>query len=187
MEGHYVVTPKINPEYEWVFDGDSVLAIEKIDGTCVSVIIENGEITQIYNRTERIPFFVKGKRFIIDAILNSFERGYTDLPDGQHFGEVVGPKVGGAHEGKVNPYNLEEHLWIPFETYSREKLAYKSWGKYPKTFDAISDWFRKDIFSLFARRRGIKQFPEGVVFTHPDGRMSKLRRDMFDWFYEGNQ
>ena len=26
-----------------------------------------------------------------------------------------------------------------------------------------------------------KGFVEGVVFTHPDGRMAKLRKDMFDW------
>ena len=25
-------------------------------------------------------------------------------------------------------------------------------------------------------------FVEGVIFTHPDGRMAKLRRDMFEWF-----
>jgi len=25
-------------------------------------------------------------------------------------------------------------------------------------------------------------FVEGIVFTHPDGRMAKLRCDMFDWF-----
>ena len=24
-------------------------------------------------------------------------------------------------------------------------------------------------------------FVEGIVFTHKDGRMTKLRRDMFDW------
>jgi hypothetical protein len=23
---------------------------------------------------------------------------------------------------------------------------------------------------------------EGLVFCHPDGRMAKLRRDMFDWY-----
>jgi len=26
------------------------------------------------------------------------------------------------------------------------------------------------------------RFVEGIVFTHPDGRMAKLRGDMFDWF-----
>ena len=26
------------------------------------------------------------------------------------------------------------------------------------------------------------EFVEGIVFTHPDGRMAKLRKDMFPWF-----
>lgn len=25
-------------------------------------------------------------------------------------------------------------------------------------------------------------FVEGIVFTHPDGRFAKLRKDMFPWF-----
>jgi hypothetical protein len=25
-------------------------------------------------------------------------------------------------------------------------------------------------------------FVEGIVFTHPDGRMAKIRKDMFEWF-----
>lgn len=33
---------------------------------------------------------------------------------------------------------------------------------------------------------GTEQFVEGIVFTHPDGRMATLRRDMFDW-YEGRR
>jgi len=36
---------------------------------------------------------------------------------------------------------------------------------------------------LYMLKKGVKDgFVEGVVFTHPDGRMAKLRRDMFDWF-----
>ena len=31
-----------------------------------------------------------------------------------------------------------------------------------------------------------KHYVEGVVFTHPDGRMAKLRVDMFD-FYTGRR
>jgi hypothetical protein len=30
-----------------------------------------------------------------------------------------------------------------------------------------------------ARKTG---FVEGIVFTHPDGRMAKLRRDMYPWY-----
>jgi len=177
---HYIVINKINPGYEWVFDDDTVLATEKLDGTDVSIIIEKGKITRIFNRTAEIPFFNKGKIFIIQAVLNSYERGYCNFTDGQYFGEVIGPKLQG------NPYKLKEHLWIPFNSYCRKHLSYTSWGKYPKDYDSIRTWFKDDIFSLFMRRRdGIIQKPEGIVFVQPStGKMAKLRLDMFDFFYE---
>lgn len=179
-KGDYGVTPEIAEGYEWVFNDDSVLATEKLNGTNVSIFIENGVITDIYNRTERIPFFNKGKRHIIEGLLESYSRGYMDrLRDGQHFGELIGEKVNG------NDLHIKGNLWIPFETYAQESLAYKSWGKYPKTFDAISEWFKKDLFSLYIRQHsnGKIEPPEGIVFVQPStGKMAKLRRDMFDWF-----
>lgn len=185
INGNYVVTDEITPGYEWVFEDNQVMAIEKLHGTNVSILIQDGVITSIWNRTERVPFFNKGKKWLIEGILNSYERGYMEfLADGQHFGELVGPKVNG------NPYKLKEHLWIPFETFCQKHLLYKSWGKYPKNFKTISEWFEKDLIPLYAcmvqgeegRKKG---FVEGIVFTHPDGRMAKVRRDMFDWF-KGN-
>ena len=184
IDGKYVVTNEITPGYEWVFEGkeNEVLCTEKLNGTDVSIIIENGVIVSIWNRTERIPFFNKGKKFIIEAVLNSFERGYCNLSDGQYFGEVIGTKLQG------NPYKLDEYLWIPFNTYCRDKLTYNSYHKYPKTFENISNWFNLPIieggiFSLFMRRRGIEQKPEGVVFHNlKTGQMAKLRLDMFpEW------
>ena len=183
INNHYIVTPKINPGYEWVFEDDSVMAIEKTDGTNVSVVIVEGNVVEMYNRTERIPFINKGKAFITEAVLNSKRRGYLEfLGDGQHFGEVVGPKL-------RNKYNLTEHLWIPFETYAQKHLRYKSWGKYPKDFETISRWFKDDLLALFyaINNKGDRDgFVEGIVFTHPDGRFAKLRRDMFSWYYEQN-
>lgn len=185
IDGKYVVTKNITPGYAWVFEDDSVLAVEKIHGTNCSVTIENGKITSIWNRKEHIPFFNKNKIHLTQAILNSYEKGYLGLPDGQHFGEAIGPKING------NPYKLDKHLWLPFNTYCKNHLAYKSWGKYPKDFETISNWFRKDLMPLYSYRvngrewKG-KHFVEGVVFYHPDGRMSKLRRDMFDWWYIDN-
>ena len=68
-------------------------------------------------------------------------------------------------------------------------MAYTCWGKYPKTFESMSEWF-KELMPLYALRTNGKDevcpFVEGIVFTHPDGRMAKLRRDMFDW-YEGRR
>ncbi len=177
----YIVTPEITEGYEWVFNDDKVMAIEKLHGTNVSIVIQEGTVTQIYNRTERIPFITKSKSWVIKGILNSKERGYIDnLGDGQHFGELIGPKVNG------NPYNLTEHIWIPFSTFGQKHLKYKSWGKYPKDFNTISSWF-KELIPLYAsmvhgEEGRTKGFVEGIVFTHPDGRMAKLRRDMFDWF-----
>ena len=173
----YIVTDKIAEGYEWVFEDESVMAIEKLHGTNVSIVVANGSILEVYNRTQRIPFFNKGKKFIIEGLMNSNERGYLDLlGDGQHFGELIGPKVNG------NPYKLEQHLWIPFKTFGQKHLRYKSWGKYPKDFKTISEWF-KELMPLYSMMKGDKEgFVEGIVFTHPDGRMAKLRCDMFDWF-----
>lgn len=177
----YLATPEIEEGYEWVFLGteDEVLCTEKLDGTDVSIIIENGKITRIFNRTNEIPFFCKGGKHIIEAVLNSFERGYCDFTDGQYFGEVIGPKLNG------NPYKLDEHLWIPFITYCREHLSYNSWHKYPKTFENIQKWFtlpikEGGIFSLYLRKKGIEAKPEGIVFHNlKTGQMAKLRISMF--------
>jgi len=177
IDGNYVVTDEVAEGMEWVFEDESTMAIEKLHGTNVSINIQDGVITGIWNRTERIPFFNKNKTYIVEGILSSYQRGYMEfLPDGQHFGELIGEKVNG------NPYKIEGHLWVPFDTYSRNHLRYKSWGKYPKDFKTISEWF-KELMPLFTMKRGNKEgFVEGIVFTHPDGRMAKLRKDMFDWF-----
>ena len=180
INGKYVVTPEISYGYDWVFNDTDVIATEKLNGTNVSIIIENGKITRVFNRTAEIPFFNKGSQHIIFGVMESFCRGYTNFTDGQYFGELIGPKLQG------NPYKLEQHLWIPFDSYVKEHLAYKSWGKYSKDFGTISNWFKTDLFSLYFKRRheGEVSKPEGIVFHHKDGRMAKLRGDMFDW-YEG--
>ena len=179
VNGRYIVTDEISEGYEWVFTDDKVMPIEKLHGTNVSILIKNGVIVSVWNRTARLPFFNKGKRFIIEGLLNSFERGYmTFLLDGQHFGELIGPKLHG------NPYKLEEHIWIPFETFGQKHLKYKSWGKYPKDFKSISEWF-KELLPLYTLMKGNKEgFVEGIVFTHTDGRMAKLRKDMFPWYHK---
>lgn len=183
-KNEYLVTPEINPGYEWVLEGkeDEVACMEKFDGTDVSVIVENSKILAIYNRLNKIELFEKGTRNIIEGLLESKDRGFLDLPDGQHFGELIGEKING------NPYNLQGNLWIPFMTYGMNSLVYKSWHKYPKSFDGIREWFFKPIeeggiFSLFMRKKDVKQKPEGVVFHNlKTGQMSKLRLDMFsEW------
>lgn len=179
IDGNFVVVDKIAEGYEWVFEDETVKAIEKIHGENVSIYKENGIITAIWSRNRRIQFFNTENRTIIDGLLNSFEKGYMEfLPDGQSFGELIGPGSQG------NPYKILKPLWIPFKTYSKKNLSYLSWGKYPKDFKSISEWF-KTLMPLYAGHVGSEsKFVEGVVFTHEDGRMAKLRIDMFQFYYE---
>lgn len=185
--GNYVITDQIQEGYEWVFKNDNVTAIEKLDGTNVSLVIRDGHVVAVYNRQHRVPAFNKNKDYITRGVLNSMQRGYVNMKDGQWFGELVGPKVQG------NPYDLDEHLWIPFQRYSWQHLEYKSWGKYPKTFKSISKWFKDGLIPLFYSNIHGVSFdkaaencePEGIVFTDPDTmKMAKIRYDMFNWYHK---
>lgn len=182
IDGAYVVTPEIYPGFEWVFTEPDVVAVEKLHGTNVSVVVEDGSIKSIWNRTARIPFFNKGKSWLVQGVLEAYDRGYCELPDGQWFGELIGPLVNG------NPYGLEKHVWIPFETYGKNHLAYKSFSsrKYERNFESFSEWF-KNLMPLYAMRTQGREametgFVEGVVFYRKNGDMAKLRKDMWPWF-----
>lgn len=176
INGEYVVTPEISPGFEWVFNDPTVQAVEKLDGTDVSIIIENGKVTRIFNRLNELEFF--GGSPVIECVLHAAERNYLPKEDGQFFGEAMGEKI------QANPLKFEHRLWVPFSR-AFHTLAYHSWHKYPKTYESISRWFEKDLFSLAHRKYAAtdeKISAEGIVFTHPDGRMAKLRRNMFPWF-----
>lgn len=178
----YLVTPEINPWYEWVFEDENVKCVEKMDGTNISIKIQDKKVIAIQNRLNIIDPWDKSTAHIMEWLYESLKKGYLDLPDGVYFGELIGPKL------QWNPYKLERHVWIPFLSYAQESLAYKSWEKQEKTFENISIWFRDHIFSLYHRKihDGEITKPEWVIFIHPDGRMAKLRLDMFDW-WEGRR
>ena len=179
--GDFLVTPEINPGYEWVFEDESVTCQEKLDGTNVSIIIENGKLTRVFNRENELNVWSDHPAIL--AVRASYAKGYCNFLDGQYFGEAIGERIQG------NPYKIEGNIWLPYETYFKRHLTYNSWGKYPKEFETISAWFKDGLMPLFYmnKHNGDKTgFVEGVVFHHPDGRMAKLRRDMFDW-YEGKR
>lgn len=171
INGHYVVTDKIEPGYEWVFEDKDVLPVEKLNGMNVSVIVKSGVITSVWSRSERLIVFSKINIHIIKGVLNSCKKGYCEFEDGQYFGELIGN-------------NKDGYLWLPFIDYCQKKLVYKTYHDYPKTFESISKWFKDDLFSLYTRRTTDQIVkPEGIVFTQPStGKMAKLRLDMFDWY-----
>lgn len=177
INGNYIVIPEINPGYEWVFEEPAVKAIEKLDGTNVSIHVVDGEVKQVYNRTTKISFWSGSP--IIECLLHSAEKRWLPVADSQYFGEAVGDKI------QANPLKLKERLWMPY-VLAEKKLMYTSFYQHDRTFENWSSWFKDYLFSLMAQKYGTSQekiFAEGVVFYHPDGvRMAKLRRDMFDWY-----
>lgn len=188
----YLVTPTIADEYEWVFTDDAVSAVEKLDGENIAVHIdEDYSVTQIYTR-EGIkvdPFGEPTHTYIVKGVLDAYRRGWISeyLSPGINYGELVGPQA-------KDKYDLDTHYWVPFE-YARENLSYQTWGEYPRTFTVISEWFEDNLYPQFYSR--IHNLPteelpndayvEGIIFTHPDGRKAKLRRDMFDWYYNSTE
>ena len=185
----YLVTPEINTEYEWVFEDDTI-AVEKLNGTNVKLLTENGRLTSLYNRKNPIdPLqIIKGKTFIIEGIFRAIQKGYIEI-EGEQAGEVIGPKLQG------NPYNLNNHIWYPFSK-AVKHLSYRSFHEHEKNFDNWSNWFKDYLISRFAAKRKSKQgdqykevMAEGVVFYNlrrkEEGKTyrAKLRRDMFAWYY----
>lgn len=198
----YQVIPSLKSEFEWIFT-DKCLAVDKLDGTNVSVVVENGEIKSIFNRTARINLW-KSSPWFYNGVRNSIEMDMFNpdmKPDGQYFGELIGPKIQG------NPYDLDEPRWVPFE-YLKKNYSYKFWqanivpkcsGKsVQEKFKIVEDVFA-GLWSIYKRNRGItgevnkdtkfenSLAAEGIVFynTETDS-MCKLRRDMFA-FYSGHR
>ncbi len=164
----YVCIPKIKEEFKWIFS-EECIAVEKLDGTNVSIIVKDNKIVGVYNRLNPINLFKKGNKRFAEGIIEAIDKGYIDLEkmeDGQYFGELIGPSV------NKNPYNLERHLWVPF-SYMKEHFRFKFWDKLVPEFKDKSDEeiynevsrVFKGLWSLFKRRRGIKgEVNENVGF-----------------------
>lgn len=186
----YLVVNRINPGFEWVFEDPETIAVEKLDGTNVKILTENGRLIAVQNRLNIIDPLqvVKGNTYIIEGVFQAIGKDYVKA-DGEQTGEVIGPKLQG------NPYKLDTHLWYPFEK-SISDLRYKSFHDHDRTFANWSSWFHTGLVSRFFTKRasklGISEIvmAEGVIFYNLKRRaegkswMAKLRRNMFEWYYK---
>ncbi len=182
----YLVRNIVNPGYEWVFDDPDTFCCEKIDGQNIKIQTRDGHIKAVQNRKNIVHYtqVIKKDHRVLEGIVSSIGKGYLD-PNAIQAGELIGPKLQG------NPYQLDHHLWYPFSK-AVSSLRYKAFDKHGRTLEGWSLWFEKYIFSLFMQKRGIKDvFPEGIVIYNMKRKlqgqiyMAKLRRDMFDWYYDG--
>lgn len=198
-DGVWTTLPIIKPQFKWIFTDDCI-ASDKLDGTNVSIVIREGKIIKILNRSNVIDIWKSGYWFY-EGIRTAIENKYINpelLEDGQYFGELIGPKLQG------NPYQLTQHRWVPFY-YLEQKYEYKFWKEFSQEckdlddeqiFNKVSDLF-KGLWSIYKRQLGITgevtestKFEglaaEGIVFLNKKtGERCKLRRDMFSWFTGG--
>ena len=187
----YLAVDRVNPGYEWVFNDPGTFAVEKLDGTNIKLKTEKGRLVALQNRKNVIdPLqIIRGKAFIVEGVLLSVQKGYVK-EDGEQAGELIGPKLQG------NPYKLDLHEWYPFDK-AMEHLRYRSFHEHERNFanwnSWFKDWLHSRYFTKIASKKGLqeKAFAEGVVFYNLKRKeagqawMAKLRRDMFDWFYQG--
>lgn len=186
INNKYILTDEIDEDCRWIFE-DGVRAVDKLDGTNISIKIEKGNITRIFNRTtEKFIMNIhqtKWEGAAMGGLAGTIQRGwFNNYKDGEYYGELIGEIFNG------NPHKIQGHLFVPFN-YLKEKCHWHSWvqNKYPKDFDSISEWF-KDLPSLFNKRLKLPDIQaEGLVFYHPDGRMCKIRKDMYGWYIEENK
>lgn len=157
------VTDEINPECQWVFDGEGV-ATRKYDGTCVKIDRYGYTWTrrEVKDGKNPPPSFeledyddVTGKKFgWVPAFYSPFYRFLAEAQKNQpglEAGtyELIGPNING------NPEKADHHTLV---RHGEAKLFVGGPIDIP-TF--IED----------CRRSGF----EGIVWHHPDGRMAKLK------------
>jgi len=76
VNGEYVCIPKINEGYEWVFTDESI-AIEKLDGTNISIVVKDGKIARLYNMKNLLNWW--DHLGITEGILEAKRRKYFSL------------------------------------------------------------------------------------------------------------
>ena len=189
---HYVVSPEVDLDYMWVFEDKEVYAMEKLDGTNVSIVMRDGELKEVWNRKNMVSKKTgadtwentEGFNHVTEGVNHAIDSGEINKvmgTNGQYFGELIGLGI------QKNPMDLDHKTWVPFETYGKEYLVYPEWADLPKDFDNISN-FMKNIHSRYFKiHHGKDEYAEGIVLYRPStGERAKLRRDMFDWWIVEN-
>lgn len=174
--GRYV-TRELNPECQWVLDGEGV-ATRKYDGTCVALDTEGwwarrevkpGKVTppnfHPVETDETTGKTVGWEPIDQSAFFRWFKEAFED--DERHEGigggyphgtyELIGPKVNG------NPERQIKHRLIAHADAQQVRV-------FSLTFEGI-----RDTVVLLADEQGF----EGLVWHHPDGRMAKIKRKDF--------
>lgn len=167
-DGDHLVRDEVVPGAEWVLAGEGV-GTRKYDGTCCMVRdgqlfaryeVKNGKMppavfypaTGVDEKTGKQQGWVP----VGDGPEHQYHREAFDRSDSWEDGtyELCGPKVQG------NPEGFAAHFLLP---HGQQDIIEPSGGR---TFDGLRDFLAANDI-------------EGIVWHHPDGRMTKLKKKDF--------
>lgn len=164
-----------------IFDPNTAMATEKLDGTNVRLTVRNHKLVRVekrHNPTKRQKIegindpwysdafeYEPSDKYIWEASINT---DLSSVEDGEWSGEAVGPKIQG------NPLNLEKHEVVLFSNLEVrvKRLVYRD--KPPIEFEKLGKWL-KEQKSLIGNDCGI----EGVVWHLDNGEMVKIKTQDF--------
>lgn len=170
--------PTIAEGWEWCFDRTKCYVLEKVDGTNVKLVVENG-MMEVFARNQTTKGYANVRlndaqyKHLYQGVVNAVAVKNDTFKDGTHFGEVIGKSFNG------NPYQMDTNLWVTFKPNSNGVQRYTN---YPETanFNEWKEW----ILNLKSLLNPSVE-AEGVVFLNKEtGQMAKLRKDMFDVKYQ---
>lgn len=189
-----VLTPVVRPGCEWIFEGEGVASI-KIDGTAAryydsklwkrfdrklnkqsQYLFDQGRLDEVTIENFReAPAGFEPCEAQPDPVTYHWPGWVPVSPDNpadkyfieaaRHHDrfwregatyELVGPTLAG------NPYDLEHHMFIEHGGQVVEFVD--------RSFEGLRAYLEQN-------------YVEGLVFTHPDGRMAKIRRKDFKFFW----
>lgn len=165
-ENMKLVTMEVNPEAAWVLAGEGKPTIKR-DGTNAQVRVINGYRDFVWKRRNPTreqklqgaePTYIPANQDDpaekpLWAAVNATD--FSTWPDGEWPVEVLGPKSQGGVESSV-PYLYPFTLWPEWIPLAGD----------PRDFYTIHNYLAIHLI-------------EGIVWHHPDGRMSKIKRRDF--------
>lgn len=173
----FMCMPQVAEGWEWCFNPEEAYILEKVDGTNVKLEVAGMDVG-IFARNQKHKGYVPTSlndpnyKYINQGVVNYIASRKKKMKDGTYYGELLGPAI------QNNPYGLETHRWFTFEPHKDGVMAYKD---YPRS-DNFEEW-KAWILGLRSLLNPEVE-AEGVVFLHKhDGRMAKLRKDMFSTAY----
>jgi hypothetical protein len=169
---------EVAKDWAWCFDPSQAIVLEKLDGTNVKIEVDGVNLT-IYARNQThkgyVPVMLNDTayKYIVQGVVNRVAARSKRIKDGTHYGEVLGPAI------QSNPYGLNTHMWYTFEPHKDGVKAYKD----APVGDNFEAW-KSYILNLKSLLNPNVE-AEGIIFLNRnDGRMAKLRKDMFSTDYQ---